>query len=247
MQGKLKNQLKIAHNLGFTLMELLVVVSIMVILASIMVLNLAGQRASRDLKIAQNELVSNIRKTQSYTLSSRILPNGDIAQYYLLKFDLSQPTQYSIVAISNVSSAPRLQNVETINLPPNIQIASATASSIYAVTVSRSLNPVFQPTYTNCALLAFAAPYGKVIFNDGCTPVNPASNPYALALSDDYYAKIINFQTNVPCDGNNGNPPNPAVCSASTDSIMTITLSNRDKTISKTVIINGTTGSVSFN
>lgn len=224
----------------------MVVISIMAILSTALILNLAGQRATRDIKIAENELVSNIRKTQSYSLSDKILPNGQIAQYYLLKFDLANPSQYKIQALYNVSSSPSLVDVETINLPPNIQFAPMPPST-YAINVNpRPLNPTNQPIYTGCALIAFAEPFGKVIFNDGCSPVNPTM-PYSLVLSDDYYSKIINFQNNVACDGNNGSPPGPPVCSASTDSSMVITLSDAKKTIFRTVTINAITGAVSFN
>lgn len=230
---------------GFTLIELLVVISIMTILVAVISINLAGQRAMRDIRIAQNQLVTNIRKVQSYTLSSRTLPSGESAQYYILKFDLNNPTQYTIQAISNVSTQPKLHNLETIILPPNIQIATITPAT-YPINIARSLNPTAQPIFSRCALAAFAAPFGKITFNDGCNPVS-FSSPYTLQLSEDYYAKIINFQTNVACDGNNGNPPNPAVCSASTDSTMIIMLTDIAKTISKTVTINGITRSITFN
>jgi prepilin-type N-terminal cleavage/methylation domain-containing protein len=228
---------------GFTLIELLVVMTIMVLFAGALSINLGGQRASRDIKIAQNQLVTNIRKAQSYTLSSRILPSGQSAQYYILKFDLSSSTQYSIQAISGASSQPQLQDVEIVNLPPNIEIGALTPSA-NAISVSRSVNPATQPMYTNCALAVFAAPFGKIIFNDGCDPSGSSFTPANLGTTTDYYAKIINFQSNVACDGNNGNPANPAACTASTDSIMVITLVDRARTVSKKVLINAITGLV---
>ena len=239
-----KSQYLSFYNSGFTLVELIVVVGIMVILTSVFVLNWAAQRASRDIKIAQNKLVSDIRKVQSYTLSAKTLPSGKYAQYYLLKFNLNEPSKYVIQAISDANSSPQIENVETIDLPANIRLAETNPISI-----SRSLNPTTQTVFSlpPCALMAFAAPFGKVILNDGCSPANLSSSPQGLNLTDDYYAKIINFQSNIACDGNNGNPPNPTVCTASTDSIMTISLTNKDKTVSKTVTVNGITGSVTFN
>jgi prepilin-type N-terminal cleavage/methylation domain-containing protein len=231
---------------GFTLIELMVVVTVMMVLATVFIVNIAGQRANRDIKIAQNELVSNIRKTQSYVLSSRLLPNGQIAQYYILKFDLSDPTTYKIQALYDTSFAPKLIDVETIKLPPNIQIATTSASNL-AINVKRSLNPTLQPIYTNCAIVSFAAPYAKVVFNDGCNPINSSLSPVNLNFTHDYYLKVINFQNNIACDVNNGNPANPPVCTASTDSIMTITLTDKNKKIFKSVSINGITGAVTFN
>ena len=92
---------------GFTLIELMVVVSIMAILATAVIINIAGQRNNRNIIIAENELVNNIRTAQSYTLSSRVLPSGQSAQYYVLKFDFSEPSQYILQAIYNVSKPAR--------------------------------------------------------------------------------------------------------------------------------------------
>src|SRR5437660_331464 len=129
---------------GFTLIELLVVISIMVILYTVLVINLAGQRQSRYIRLAQSHLVSNLRKIQAYTLSSHVLTNGQLVQYYLLKFDLTNPTQYKLQAISNLSSAPQIQDLETINLPPNIRL-SATSP----VSISRQLNPTTQTIHSS--------------------------------------------------------------------------------------------------
>jgi prepilin-type N-terminal cleavage/methylation domain-containing protein len=230
-------------NIGFTLIEMMVVVAIMVMLATAIVINLASQRAGRDVRIAQNQLVSYIRQAQSYTLSSRNLPNGQPAQFYVLKFDLSNPTQYTLEAIYNVSSSPQLQDIQTINLPPNIQIAAiAPATNPIAIDRSQASDTVNQPgnsTYLQtptCALMAFAAPFGKIIFNGGCTQSGWDPN-------NDDYEKIVNFQTNVICNSFNV----PQTCSASTDSLMTITLSDSGKTVSKTVTVNAITGAVTFN
>lgn len=224
------------NSVGFTLMELMVVLTISVFLFTAVIVNINSQRAPRDLKIAQNEMVSNIRKAQSYSLSSRNLPSGLPAQYYLIKFDLTKPNQYTIQAIFNVSSSPQLQDFETIKLPTNVKISS--------ISISQRLQAPSTQTPSSCALAAFAAPYGKVIFNDECNPSGTMSSPYTIQSSD-HYQQLVNFQTNVKCE-NNLTPP-PASCAASTDSIFTVTLINSANTsLQKRVIINGTTGSVSF-
>jgi len=242
---------------GFTLIELMTVVVIMAILLTAIVINLAGQRESRDIRLAENLLVSNIRMIQSNTLSARTLPNGQSPQFYAIKFDLSKPTQYTIEAIYNVSSSPRLLDIQTVQLPNNIQFASVNPP-VFPIMIDRYASQdaypdqgtgglphdgYLQPVGANaCALLAFAAPFGKVIFNGGCSPVSPASMPYAIQSADDYQ-KIINFSGNTACDISGA----PAACSASTDSIMTITLTNAGNTLSKTITVNAVTGSVSFN
>ncbi len=228
---------------GFTLIELLVVIVIMVTLISVLSINLAGQRDARNLAIAENELVSNIRKIQSYTLSARTPPSGQIAQYYLLKIDITRPQKYTIQAITQAFSQPAVEDMETINLPANIRFAASSP-----VIITNRLNPATQNIFSSpaCAVAAFAAPFGKIILNDGCSPANLTTSPQNLNLSDDYRSKIINFQSNTVCDAGNGNPPIPPVCSASTDSFMIMTLSDFTGAISRRVTINGITGAVSF-
>ncbi len=221
---------------GFTVIELLVVVTIMALLASALTLNLNSTRASRNVKLAQSQLVSDIRKVQSYTLSARTVQNQSV-QYYLIKFDFSQPTQYTIQAVYNADSSPQyVQDVETVRLPADIRLAAS-----QPVLISRSVNPTAQYPAA-CGLLGFAEPFGKVYFNDGCSPTPLPAQPYTLASSSDYY-KLLTYVANTACD-NNGNPP---VCTVSTDSNMTITLTDTHNTVSKTVTVNGITGGVTFN
>jgi prepilin-type N-terminal cleavage/methylation domain-containing protein len=247
---KLKNHT--LGNNGFTLMELIVVVAIMVMLTTVMVINLAGQRVPRDLKIAQSQLVSNLRKIQSYTLSARTEPGGQYVQFYLMKFDLSKPNQYTIQAMYNVNSSPQyLKNIETISLPVNIRLAAVNLP-LYPVSISRAVIPVtqnFTTTGLSCALVAFAAPFGKVYLNDGCAPAVLSSNPYSLLGTDDY-AKILPsvFVSNTNCTSfPTSGSYSPAACSASINSSMTITLTDKDGVLSKTITINGITGAITFN
>jgi prepilin-type N-terminal cleavage/methylation domain-containing protein len=241
-----KKSAQIRHNLplknvaGFTLIELMVVIFIMSLLASAMVLNLNSTRAARDLRIAQNLMVTNLRKAQSYTLSSRTLPTGEQVQYYVLKFDLTNPTQYTIQAVYDVDTVAKLADVETISLPPNIKINSVVVAQRPAIPTVQSAPSTFT---SNCALAAFAAPFGKVIFNDGCTPVSFTSPHQLDQLAEDYYTKIVDFQVNVACDPNNYGQPSP-ICTASTDSEMIITLSDTSGSQKRKILINGITGAI---
>lgn len=165
---------------GFTLVELLVVLFIMGIIAGTVIANFAGSRDSRNLHIAMNELLTNIRKVQSYSLSSRTLPGGKSVEYYVIKFDTQQPNQYVIEAIYNVKSPPaQVQDIETINLPAGITLGNF----LYV----NSQN-------TGCLLLAFKAPFAQVITNAkvaSCT-----GGPGAVTNGDDYDL-ITKFAVNV--------------------------------------------------
>lgn len=216
--------------LGFTLVELLVVLSIMAMLGAFMIANLAGQRVARNIKIAQNELVTNLRKIQSYTLSSRSLSGNQQVQYYVMKFDLAKPSQYTIEAVYNISTSPLLKDVETINFPTGIRLAFAAPLQI---TRSSPFSAQTAAYPSGCALVAFATPFAKAYFNNGCSiaaapSINTTTNPF------DDYGRIINFSTNAES------------YSASTDSLMTITINDQNNTVSKTVTVNGITGLIGF-
>ena len=220
----LKARCKISSQSGFTLMELIVVLAILGVTAGAIIANYAGQRPQRNLLIAQNELVSNLRKVQSYTLSSRNVLGSTAVQYYVLKFDLASSSSYSIQALYNVKTPPvggsaNLANLQTINLPQGIKIKSINVGSP---------NPNATP---GCVLIAFKLPFAKIIINSSCT-INPAQTPPLVQTGDDY-DKLIKFVSN-----NN--------TSVSSDTKTTITLGDDNGAITRWVIVNGITGLFDF-
>lgn len=176
-----------AASLGFTLIELLVVIAIMGSLVGYMIINIGQQRGARSLKIAQNQLVTDLRKVQSYTLSSRVLSNGQPAQYYVMKFDFNQPDRYFIQGIYDKENAlnGRLKDVETVHLPQEVTFDPLSP----AVVSDPSL------VAKSCLLLAFKAPFARVIVNEGCTQTLPLTDPYNITSTDDY-VRITNFNGN---------------------------------------------------
>ncbi len=145
---------------GFTLIELIVVIALMAVIATLFLANYNGLRGPRNLKIAQNLLATNIRKTQSYILSARNVVAGGTtpAKYYGLQFTANS-TQYVIQSIDtnyNLNSA-----LETVALPGGITISSIQYVSSSGVTNN-----------TSSLQLAFASPYAKLLtYNAGadCT------------------------------------------------------------------------------
>jgi len=202
---------------GFTIIELLVVIAIMGTMTGLILVNFAGQRSNRNIKIAQNELVSNLRRAQSNTLSSKNIYGSVTAQYYLLKFDSSKPKEYTIQAMYDVSSAPKLVDIETIKLPQGIRLAASGPVTI----TSNVLNPSGPFT---CFTASFKTPFAKTYLGFGCT-----NSPPNISVGDDY-DKILKFVSNT-----NYYP-------VSNDSTMVIKLTNDNNTLNSKVLIKGTTG-----
>lgn len=210
---------------GFTLIELLVVLSIMGLLMAIISINLVYQRAERDLNIAQNELTSNLRKTQSYSLSGRQLPNGFSAYYYVVRFNLSQPDRYTIQGLYDIYNVPKLVDVETVVLPKDVAIQN--------IIISRpgSLSPsAYIPN--SCALLAFRLPFGKLYADAINSPDSCNSNSPQVIQPADRYNDFLTFITNV----------NSAT--VSTDFTMTIILKHSRLGYTKQIQIQGITGNI---
>jgi len=154
---------------------LLVVLSIMSIIGFGVIANYAGTRSARNLHIAVNELVTNIRKIQSYTLSSRNLPNGSAPDFYLAKFDTNNAKQYVLEGMYNTKSSPAyIVDIETIPLPQGVFISGTSVGAAAA----------------GCTLAAFQLPFARILANSRCT-----GGPPQAGIGDDYQ-KFINFVVN---------------------------------------------------
>lgn len=211
-------------NKGFSLIELMVVISIMAVILTVSLANLAGQRVPRDSKIAQSELVTNLRKLQSYMISGRNLPGSTQAPaYYVMKLDLSNPNQYvNQIIYKDTNGVYHLRDLETIKIPPTIRLSGL------AVNGTGITN--------GCLLVGFRAPFAKVIFNDGCV-----FNSFDTATPYCAYKKITDYVTNTSCSDS------PDMCTAKTDvsAVITMTDINSD-TVTKTVTVNAITGGIDF-
>ncbi len=154
----------IRGNAGFTLIEMLVVLAIFGLLATMVVANYAGLRGPRNLKISQNELISSIRKYQSYTLSARNLPNGNPAKFYILKFVNDEQNQNGYIVQAVDSNGTFLSSVETqkyaqgigyYNLRDPLTMTDGLGNPVPPV-VGRTTPPL------QCVQVAFSLPFGRI-------------------------------------------------------------------------------------
>jgi prepilin-type N-terminal cleavage/methylation domain-containing protein len=167
-----KYQVPSTH-LGFTLIEMLVVISILGLFAAAVMANFAAQRGPRNLRIAQNELVTNIRKVQSQALASRNSSlSGKAVKYYVLQFDRTNPSQYLIQAVADDLTLDT--PVETINFPANISI-SVESSLVLEQPVGASA------TKQDCVQVTFALPYGTMYLDPSCQILTTIASSGGLA------------------------------------------------------------------
>ena len=223
MGKKIKTKLQISEK-GFTLIELMVVLTIMGLLFAFFLVNINGLRGKRNLKLAQSQLVSNLRKIQSYTLSSRNISGSVPVQFYIMKFDMAAAKQYTIYAIYDIpASTGKLKNLEILKFPEGVKISS--------VDIDLPGSYIDQIN-TTCALVGFKAPFSKILTNgsSACNPANPGDS-YNITSGDDY-GKITLFY------GNGG--------TAASDAIMTITLREEQTNTTKWIKVNGINGIIDF-
>lgn len=166
---------------GFTLTELLVVIFMMSLLATLFVANYNALRGPRNLRIAQNELVSNLRKAQSYTLSGRNNTNNNATKYYLLKFNICSvsPCSYTVQVID--STQPNvITNLEVVSLPPGITIPTLALEQPAGASA----------VLVNCVQVAFSVPFSKIYVDSTCNFENLYSSPATLNTLSNARAEV---------------------------------------------------------
>lgn len=163
---------------GFTLVELLVAISIMMSAFAIVLVGLNQQRIKRSVNIAQNETVTNIRKIQSFMLSSRnIGSNNKAVKYYIIQFK-KDDTNYTVRA---VDSEYNYYTLENIKLTDGVYMQDM-------IMTDRDGNVKSTSSTNQCAQVIFAAPFGKVSMhntNCGADIVNVLQDPVEMAKMSD--------------------------------------------------------------
>ncbi len=177
------------QNPGFTLIELLVSIFIMLTLLGVVLANFTGLSGKRNLNVAKNNFISDIRRAQSQSLSSRDIQSGVVASTYGISFVVSAapPSTYSSIADDN-SAVPVRYNISSQNLPGNIYIKQ--------ISITRADNTV--TTATNLQVL-FTVPYGRLLqtYSGGATSANKDANATStVTLSTSDNTQTITFVIN---------------------------------------------------
>lgn len=190
MQEKFKNK----RQSGFTLVELMVSVSIMVLLLSVFTANFNGLSRSRNLKLAENNFVSDLHEMQSLSIASKNASVGHPASSYqalLSTASQASSAQYSLASSDN--SQPSISySISSVNLPGNIYI--------------KNLN-VLKPDGTNIPVtgltLYFTVPYGRVLmtYSGSSSEIKEADDIATITLS----TTDNTLSTSVTINGISGN------------------------------------------
>lgn len=151
--------LNIESSSGFTLVELLVVVSILALFYGLVVTNFSQWRGPQYVKVAANELATNINKLRSYSLSARSI-NNTPANFYIAQFNTGAAnTTYPIQAVIATSPTPTFINpVETVRFPGLVYVQELGYTD-QAGTVTKP----------SCVQVIFALPYGRTYLDPNCS------------------------------------------------------------------------------
>lgn len=108
----------INYKLGFTVIELLVVISIIAILTTAVTINFKAQREQQELLASSSDVISRLREVQSNLLAGKVIPGGTVsAKAYQINFTASGST-FDI--LYNTGSATT--TLETVKLSKNIAV-----------------------------------------------------------------------------------------------------------------------------
>ncbi len=144
---------KIQNSQGFSLIELIVSIAIIVTLVSVFLVNFAGLSKSRNLNVGTNNLVSDLHKIQSFSLSSQDLSVGKPATIYGVVFN-NNAASYNLIGFDNTVPVAVQSTISSVNLPPNTFINS--------VLVTKADNTTAAPTSIT---ILFKIPFGRVLTN----------------------------------------------------------------------------------
>ena len=135
---------------GFTLVELLVVVTMTVIISLVSVVNFRAAEKKKRVSLASDTVTSVARSTQTFALAGKNTNNSNVAcrvpQYYYISFDTADKTHVTIKAQNTCGTGDL---IETFTLPQNTQIR------VNGITLDGTL-------VNSTLLIYFTPPFGQI-------------------------------------------------------------------------------------
>lgn len=167
-----KNASKKIGELGFTLIELLISIFIIVTLTSLFLANFRGGTNQRVVNSATNNLISDLHKIQSFSLSSKDVAAGQPASRYAVTFS-NNATAYALLGYNNAVPAVS-STIANVNLPIGAVISTV------SITKADGSVPVPQPT---SVAVAFKIPFGKVVMNYSGSTTDEVNDNLKIKIS----------------------------------------------------------------
>ncbi len=150
---------KTGANGGFTLIEMLVVLAIIIIITGIVIFNVGSERANAALERSAQNLSLDLRRVENYALSAKEFKNSGAPCGWGIHFNGAGSTSYIIFA--DTASSPDCSNrdfkraadgsedFETVNLDGGIQIGVLSAGLSDVVFSPPEPSVVFTPSQTS--------------------------------------------------------------------------------------------------
>lgn len=135
---------------GFTLIELMVSVAIMAILLTVVIANFGAGNQKRNLIVARNVMMSDLRKSQSLAIASKDVTPNHPAYSYSVALSTSTNRSYSLIGQDN-SVPPNLTTLISPNLPAKTYVRSISIYRQDGTTLS-----------ANNLTIQFSVPYGRI-------------------------------------------------------------------------------------
>lgn len=133
---------------GYTLIELVIVISITAVLATVVSVDFQRIRVSQELANSAEEVVSRLREMQNAVLSGRVVAGA-------------VPRAYDLVA-TPMSSAYRVEYVTTVSAGPPL-VTSTTTLEIVTLISNVTINQVLlNSAPVNLVRIRITSPFGKV-------------------------------------------------------------------------------------
>lgn len=168
---------------GFTLIELVVTIAIMVLMLSLTITNFNGSQQARNSQLAESTLVSDLHKIQTFSLNSANSTDGLPASSWSVDLDLSAPTYYTLQVTDN-SVVPGTATYALTQLPKNVSFSQ--------LQITTSSGACFNASTLN---IIFTVPYGRILMSYTGTPCSGGQRAIVSREANDI--ANINFSNNI--------------------------------------------------